>query len=332
MTDEIKSEAVEVSSPKNEQLTLGEFAFTSIQKHFHKSIKHEEEILKDLDPEPLHQMRVGMRRLRTAMMVFAPFLSLSIDLERDITKISKSLGSVRDLDVLGLWLQGFIADSALDENESKQAEKALQRLQRRRQKQFKQMCSAVKGNRYRQFAEEFQEWLKSPSFKAGAEWPIRLVLPDILLPLINKLLLHPGWLVAIAGPVQQWSPNSDIADAQVEIYLAEYGTVLHDLRKQAKRVRYQTEFFKDFYDSAYTEQTQEFRTIQDLLGQLQDSQVLSDFLIQEMGSRWKESIPSLDGYMRKQRREQWQQWQPIQQKYLSTQFRDDLRRLILQLR
>ncbi len=338
MTDEIKSEVVEVLSPQNEPLTLGEFALASIQKHFHKSIKHEEEILKDLDPEPLHQMRVGMRRLRTAMMVFAPFISLSIDLERDITKISKSLGNVRDLDVLGLWLQGFIADSALDENESKQAEKALQRLQRRRQKQFKQMCSTLKGNRYRQFTEEFQEWLKYPSFKAGAEWPIRLVLPDILLPLMNQLLLHPGWLAAIAphqesaGPIQQWSPKSDIADAQVEIYLAEYGTVLHDLRKQAKRVRYQTEFFKDFYDSAYTEQTQEFRAIQDLLGQLQDSQVLSDFLAQEMGPRWKESIPALAGYMRQQRLEQWQQWQPIQQKYLSAQFRDNLRRLILQPR
>jgi CHAD domain-containing protein len=344
MIDEIKSEAVEVSSPKevsslkNEQLTLGEFALASIQKHFHKSIKYEEEILKDLDPEPLHQMRVGMRRLRTAMMVFAPFLSLSIDLERDITRISKSLGSVRDLDVLGLWLQGFIADSALNENESKQAQKALQRLQSRRQKHFKQMCSTLKGNRYRQFTEEFQEWLKSPSFKAGAEWPIRLVLPDILLPLINKLLLHPGWLAAIAphqesvGPIDEWSPNSEIIGDQVEIYLAEYGTILHDLRKQAKRVRYQTEFFKDFYTSAYNEQTQEFRAIQDLLGQLQDSQVLSDFLIQEMGSQWKESIPSLEGNMRKQRLEQWQQWQPIQQKYLSTQFRDDLRMLILQPR
>jgi CHAD domain-containing protein len=336
MAGEFTSSAVERLSSEHEPLTLGKFAFTSIQKHFHKSIKHEEEILKDLDPEPLHQMRVGMRRLRTAMMVFAPFISLSKDLEHDITKISKSLGNVRDLDVLGLWLQGFIADSTPDKNESKQTQKALQRLQHRRQKQFKRMCSTLKGNRYRQFAEECQEWLKSPSFKAGAEWPIHLVLPDILLPLIDQLLLHPGWLAAIAphqesaGPVQQWSSNSDLTDAQVEIYLAEYGTVLHDLRKQAKRVRYQTEFFQDFYDSAYTEQTQEFRAIQDLLGQLQDNQVLSDFLAQEMGPQWKESIPALAGYMRQQQLEQWQQWQPIQQKYLSAQFRDDLRRLILQ--
>lgn len=338
MADDAKSDAVEGASPEHEQLTLGEFALASIQKHFHKSIKHEEEIFKDEDPEPLHQMRVGMRRLRTALMVFAPFILLSVDLDRDMTKISKSLGSVRDLDVLGLWLQDFIADSALDESESKQAEKALQRLQRRRQKKFKQMCSTLKGNRYRQFAEEFQEWLKYPSFKAGAGWPIHLVLPDILLPLIDRLLLHPGWLAAIAphqesaGSIDEWTLNSEIADAQVEIYLAEYGTVLHDLRKQVKRVRYQTEFFKDFYDSAYTEQTQEFRTIQDLLGQLQDSQVLSDFLVQEMGPRWKESIPSLESHMHKQQLEQWQQWQPIQQKYLRSKFRDDLRMLILQPR
>jgi CHAD domain-containing protein len=336
MTDDAKSDAVEGASPEHEQLTLGEFALASIQKHFHKSIKHKEEIFKDEDPEPLHQMRVGMRRLRTALIVFAPFISLSADLDRDITKISKSLGSVRDLDVLGLWLQSFISDSALDDNESKQVKKVLQRLNRRRQRQFKQMCTALKGDRYHQFVEEFQLWLKHPRFQAGAEWPIQLVLSDLLLPLINGLLLHPGWLAAIAPhqksarSIQQWSPNSEIAGDQVEIYLAEYGTVLHDLRKQAKRVRYQTEFFKDFYGSDYVEQTFEFRTIQDLLGQLQNSQVLSDFLVKEMGLQWKEAIPSLNRYMLNQRLELWQIWQPIQQKYLGSKFRNDLRMLILQ--
>ncbi|NJM78399.1 MAG: CHAD domain-containing protein [Acaryochloridaceae cyanobacterium RU_4_10] len=277
-------------------------------------------------------MRVGMRRLRTAITVFEPFVSLSGALERDITKISKSLGNVRDLDVLELWLQGFLSASALDDREAKQAQKVLQRLNRRRQKQFKRMCRTLKGNRYRQFVEEFQRWLKHPRFQTGAEWPIQLVLPDLLLPLIDRLLLHPGWLVAIAGSIDEWTPDSEITGDRVEIYLAEYGTILHALRKQAKRVRYQTEFFKDFYDSVYTEQTQEFRTLQDLLGQLQDSQVFSSFLTQEIGPKWEESIPSLNRYMREQQLEQWQKWQPIQQKYLSTQFRDNLRMLILRPR
>lgn len=350
MEDETKSEAVEGSFSESETLTLGEFALASIQKHFHKSIKHKADILTDRDPEPLHQMRVGMRRLRTALIVFAPFVSLSDDLERDITKISKRLGSVRDLDVLGLWLQDFIAASALDKAELKQAEKALERLHRRRQKLFKPMCAALEGNRYRQFTEEFQTWLQYPNFEVGAEWPIQLVLPDLLMPLINQLLLHPGWLVAdawrtadsgcvtaleelaIAEPVAQRTPDSDMAAPEVEAYFLEHGEVLHDLRKQVKRVRYQTEFFTDFYDFSYQAQIEEFKTLQELLGQLQDSQVLSDFLEKEIGSHWKDAIPSLERYLQQQRLEQLQQWQPFRQKYLHPEFRQQLRALVLQPR
>jgi CHAD domain-containing protein len=338
MEDETKAEAVEESFSESETLTLGEFALASIQKHFHKSIKYEAEIFKDRDPEPLHQMRVGMRRLRTALTVFAPFVSLSNDLERDITKISKRLGSVRDLDVLGLWLQDFIAASALDEAELKQAEKALDRLHRRRQKQFKPMCATLEGNRYRQFTEEFQTWLQYPNFEVGAEWPIQLVLPDLLMPLINQLLLHPGWLAAdsgceaIAEPVAQRPSDSDMTAPEVEAYLLEHGEVLHDLRKQVKRVRYQTEFFTDFYDLPYQAQIEEFKTLQDLLGQLQDSQVLGDFLEKEIGSHWKDAIPSLERYLKQQRLEQLQQWQPFRQKYLNPEFRQQLRALVLQPR
>ncbi len=329
MANETASEVVEETSTRNQKFTVGELASASIQKHFHKSIKHKEEIFADKDPEPLHQMRVGMRRLRTSLMMFAPFVSLSVEQERDITKISKSLGNVRDLDVLGIWLQAFISNSELNEAESKQVEKALQCLNRRREKQFKQMCRTLRGKRYGQFVEEFQEWLTNPRFQAGADWPIHLVLPDLLLPLISQLLLHPGWLAAIADPIEEWSPNRAISENQIEIHLAEYGTVLHDLRKQSKQVRYQTELFKDFYDSAYTEQTLEFGTIQDILGQLQDSRVFSDFLTLEVGSQWKKAMPTLANYMQKQHVELWQQWQTIQQKYLNAEFRDTLRLLIL---
>ncbi|HEY9825233.1 MAG TPA: CHAD domain-containing protein, partial [Stenomitos sp.] len=93
-----------ISQPSNGRLTVHEFALASIQKHFHKSIKHEDEVRADEDPEPLHQMRVGMRRLRTALTVFAPFVDLSPQLERDVAHISRRLGNVRDLDVLGQWL------------------------------------------------------------------------------------------------------------------------------------------------------------------------------------------------------------------------------------
>ena len=56
--------------------TLGYWAVEAIQKHLEKVISHESEVLKDDNPEELHQMRVGMRRLRSAIVGFAPVLEL----------------------------------------------------------------------------------------------------------------------------------------------------------------------------------------------------------------------------------------------------------------
>jgi CHAD domain-containing protein len=90
-----------------------------------------------------------------------------------------------------------------------------------------------------------------------------------------------------------------------------------------KSIKHETEIFKDRDPEPLHQMRVGTR------GQLHDSQVFDDFLIQEIGSQWKEAIPSLERYLRKQYLELWQQWQPIRQKYLQTQFRDDLRMLLL---
>jgi CHAD domain-containing protein len=56
--------------------TTGNCAYQAIKKHFEKTIKWEKSVKKDEDPEALHQMRVGMLRLRTAVQRFDMFLSL----------------------------------------------------------------------------------------------------------------------------------------------------------------------------------------------------------------------------------------------------------------
>jgi CHAD domain-containing protein len=56
--------------------TLGETAHQAIENHFTKTIKWEKAVKKDEDSEPLHQMRVGMRRLRTAVSRFERYLFL----------------------------------------------------------------------------------------------------------------------------------------------------------------------------------------------------------------------------------------------------------------
>ena len=86
--------------------TLGETAHQAIENHFTKTIKWEKAVKKDEDPEPLHQMRVGMRRLRTAVSRFERYLFLpKLVSDKNIGKLARILGGLRDLDVLAEILE-----------------------------------------------------------------------------------------------------------------------------------------------------------------------------------------------------------------------------------
>lgn len=61
---------------KKKANTLGDWASLAIKKHLDKIVKHEADVLADKSPEALHQMRVNMRRLRSAITGFAPALDL----------------------------------------------------------------------------------------------------------------------------------------------------------------------------------------------------------------------------------------------------------------
>jgi len=87
--------------PLDLSIKLGEYSYQIIQQNFQRIIEQEKAIFEDKDPEPLHQMRVGMRRLRTAIQVFGSAIVLPKAVSNpSIGKTAKSLGETRDLDVL----------------------------------------------------------------------------------------------------------------------------------------------------------------------------------------------------------------------------------------
>jgi CHAD domain-containing protein len=89
------------AKPFNLSIPLGEYGYQVICRNFQRFVEQEKDVLKDKDPEPLHQMRVGMRRLRTAIQVFSPAIALPEAVSHAaIGKIAKRLGATRDLDVL----------------------------------------------------------------------------------------------------------------------------------------------------------------------------------------------------------------------------------------
>ncbi len=306
-----------VSPPAEVAAPLSSFIQTAVQKHFKKSIKWESEVLADCDPEPLHQMRVGMRRLRTALQVFQPAIVLpgSVSPEK-IAKIARVLGEVRDRDVLK---QTLTVDyyPQLPKDEQKCLDRVLQQLKKQRHHQFVHLKQTLQRNRYHKLKQGLQTWLKHPAYTEIGQMSLEIVLPDLLLPLISQLLLHPGWLVT--------TPDDRGRQPDLARLLQQQGTALHSLRKQAKRVRYQTEFFINFYGEEYARQVDNLEQIQESLGKIQDHIVLIDFLSTSLGQEVETAMPHLARYLQHQLYQAWQTWQTLRQPYLQPEFRATVR-------
>ncbi|HEY9904690.1 MAG TPA: CHAD domain-containing protein [Candidatus Sericytochromatia bacterium] len=319
-----------IKAKKDTPRTFGDWAYLAIKKHVKHTIKQEPDVLKDTDPEALHQMRVGTRRLRTAVTGFAPAISLpKAAKEQKIAKIARKLGELRDLDVLQDALENQYIPS-LPTPEQDGIKKVLASLGKQRKKTFEQVQATLKEQPYQKLKGAFKDWLEQPTYGQLAEISIYDVLPDLLLPSVSELFLHPAWLVGVElkeGEIEV--PRTLDCDGVVQL-LNDHGDVVHSLRKQAKRVRYQMELFTDFYSSTYQDYLKEIKEIQSLLGEIQDSFVLAEFLTDNLDSELAEQLPTLAAQLTETRCEIWQKWQSLQQRYLDPRIRKDLHQAILQ--
>jgi CHAD domain-containing protein len=308
--------------------TFGEWAVVAIAKHARKVFKCEVDVLKDKDPEDLHQMRVGMRRLRTAVVGFDRAIDLPDGAsEKNIGKVARVLGSLRDLDVLQETLKTQY-QPFLPSGEQKQLDLALKALKKRRKSALARTRSTLKGDRYQTLKQELQQWIEFPQYQAVSEVSIDEVLPDLLLPEIAQFLLHPGWWLGIqltAGNVDFHDPLEPGAVGEL---LDGQGVILHDLRKEAKRTRYQMELFTRFYDETYQEFVQNVKQVQEVLGHIQDECVLTKFLTEVLATDVRSEMPELAARLTETRYQQWQAWEGLQRQFLDTQTRKNLRAIV----
>ncbi len=310
--------------------TLGEWAYQAIEKHFEKTLKHEADVLKDRDPEALHQMRVGMRRLRSAVTGFAPALDLpKAAQEKKIAKIARRLGALRDLDVMLSALSSRYKPS-LPPEEQDCLDTALERLAKQRREAFAQVEQTLHHQPYKKLKQAFKQWLKKPAYQEIAQLPIQEVLPDLLLPQVSRLFLEPGWLVGVKVFDAEIPLSEELKLKAVEEILASRGPLVHNLRKQVKRVRYQMSLFTGLYGSSYAAGVEEIKEIQEVLGEIQDSMVLAEVLADVLDSSINSALPALAQQLAQTRYEAWQKWQPLQQRYLSRETRQALRCEFLQ--
>ncbi|MDJ0724938.1 MAG: CHAD domain-containing protein [Prochloraceae cyanobacterium] len=313
---------MENSRNGNCNTTFGNSATIAIAKHLEKMLARETGVILDRDPEELHQMRVSMRRLRSAITGFAPALSLpKTASDRNVGKIARILGKLRDIDVLQAELQDKY-QPLLPQAEQKSLEKALKILAKKRKLAYQEVTRTFKRKAYQDLKKDLNSWLEKPQYQQVGNIGIERVLPDLLSPQVGKFLLHPGWWLGIKA-------GQEFDSAAVETILEREEAILHDLRKEAKRSRYNMELFTDFYGDSYQKYVKKIKKVQEVLGEIQDCFILKEFFKELFGSNFEKKLPTLVKLIAEKRYQKWLEWLEIQQEFLKSETRQELRSLVL---
>jgi CHAD domain-containing protein len=302
-----KSTTTTVKPPAT--VSLGDYAHGVIREHYQAMVKCEKGVLADSDPETLHQMRVSSRRLYTALSVFEGAIAMpKAATARRVRSLTKALGNLRDLDVQIQALKDEYLPK-LDGDEKAQLSEAIAKLERQRQKVKAKAEDTLSQNRYNNLKLSYDAWIADPRLTALGTFSIQTVLPDLLDPLLSQSLLHPGWLIAA----------DSVTTRNVEM--------LHDLRKACKFTRYQSDFFTPFYGKEFKDWVKGLRSLQDVLGGLQDIQVLQRILVKH--NMTKASTPQLHEAIREKEQSLLASWEQQRQPYLDTDYRYQLHRMLL---
>lgn len=298
------------SSHPETALSLGDYAYYIVREQYQSIIKLKKQVLADEDPEHLHHMRVGTRRLRTALQVFERAIVLPKAAQsKRVGSLARILGALRDLDVQIADLQKTYYPQ-VPSAEQKILNTWIHHLEKQRRKAFATVKDALTHSHYEKLKAAYDVWFAKPVYTELAQLPLTMLLPDLLSPLLSTLLLHPGWLVATDG------------------LSAATNHTLHDLRKACKHARYQTEFFIPFYGETLGTWLEEVKLLQAKLGKLQDSQVLSE-LLQENRAK-DQDLPGLRQVIQQMQTSVMNDWDTLRLKYLEPDFRKHLYSLILQ--
>lgn len=272
-----------VSTP----LTNGRLAQDLIQQHLQRVVKGHQRVKDRHDPEPLHQMRVAMRRLRTTLQQFAPLLVLPAAVsDRRLAKSVRRLGLARDLDVLqGRLVETFLPQ--LPEQEQQTLRPVLRALRRERDLAQEHLEDVLRSSGHLEMVAALQHWLKRPQFTALAALPAREWLLEWQLPYLQTLMLHPGWSVT--------RPAGD-------------PDTLHELRKQLKTARYRLENLAPHCSAELQGWIGHLKQGQDLLGELNDLLVLRRAINDQLPSGLATDLPELHQLLLLTEARCWELW------------------------
>jgi CHAD domain-containing protein len=259
----------------NSRQPAAEAARRILQRHWEQFASRTYGVTNRRDPEYVHEMRVAIRRFRSAADVFRDCLEGGLkQWKREVSTLAERLGAIRDADVFIESLRKRLADAPRSHRaillKIIQSREAISEAGRR------ELRTVLGGSEYR----DIQPWLARLA-ALGEPGGRRL----------GKRRAGPMWREArrslrrYLGDVYKYGRNLRKLPPLQQ----------HALRIDVKRLRYLAESVQDFYGPGFEDAIGQMSQLQDLLGEVHDSYVYADWLGEESRRIGKKSDAAIRG-------------------------------------
>jgi triphosphatase len=203
-------------------------------------------ILETDDPEAAHQLRIGLRRLRSALRAFRTLgdTPATRELEEHAREVGRSVGEVRNADVFIEHIYSPVAGAMKGEPGFSELREALVSHRAARRDEAR---AALEGDQWSKLQLYLVLWPRTIEDNAGLQVPVR----DFAGKTLGK-----AW--------KKIAKNArDVAELSVE--------QRHDLRKALKGFRYTAEFFGSLYSKGKVQNfVKDVKALQDVFGYVND--------------------------------------------------------------
>jgi CHAD domain-containing protein len=206
--------------------------------------------VRDLDTEFLHDLRIAVRRTRSALKLAGEVLppGMAARFGAEFKWLGDLTTPTRDLDVYLLGYSGMAG--GLIAATADELRPFHDHLQRSRAAEQRRLVRGLRSARFTRLVREWREALAATAASGSRPTIARLAAARITR--AHRRVIRDGSAIGAASP-----PES-----------------LHDLRKRCKELRYLLEFFASLYDPAeHWQAVRELKALQDCLGEFQDTQV-----------------------------------------------------------
>jgi CHAD domain-containing protein len=238
---------------------LAELCRVLLRRHFRRMLAAERQAKNGDDHEAVHELRVATRRLRATLSVaanVAPQRKVQA-FRKALQQVARAAGQVRDCDVFLLDLAA--KEAHLPEEQRHELAPLRNALAAQRAGALEAMVAAYSDDKHAAFKHEFAEFIA----REDTSWDETPKVRDLAGSMIYR---------------QYEVLRAKAGGAQLEEALFSNIEALHEVRIEAKRLRYLLETFSDVFGERIDQAVAPLVALQDSMGALNDSAVAEQYI------------------------------------------------------